>query len=114
MNLQASATPSSGQKISGWWVYVDSVASITGSVNSINTNLTLAPGWHTIVVRAWDTSNASGDQTISVNATASKPAVTVSSPTSGSTVGSPIALRASATPSTEETIVGWWVYMGTE
>jgi Phosphoesterase family len=112
MNLQASATPSSGQKISGWWVYVDGVGKYNaGSVNSINTNLTLAPGWHTIVARAWDTSDADGDQTISVNATASKPAVTVSSPTSGSTVSSPIALRASGTPSTGRTIVGWWVYL---
>jgi len=112
MNLQASATPSSGQQICGWWVYVDSVGKYnTGSVSSINTNLTLAPGWHTIVVRAWDTSNAYGSQTIMVNATATKPTVTVSFPTSGWNVSSPIALRASATPSTGRTIVGWWVYL---
>jgi len=112
VNLQASATPSSGQKISGWWVYVDSVAKYnTGSVNSINTNLTLSPGWHRIVVRAWDTSDAYGDQTISVNATTSKTTVTVSSPAPGSNLGSPIALKASATPISGKTIVGWWVYL---
>ena len=111
-NLQASATPSSGQKISGWWVYVDSVGKYnTGSVNSINTNLTLTPGWHKIVVRAWDTSDAYGDETISVNATTSKTTVTVSSPGSGSTVGSPISLHASASASSGKTIVGWWVYL---
>ncbi|HTS05765.1 MAG TPA: alkaline phosphatase family protein [Candidatus Eisenbacteria bacterium] len=112
MNLQASATPSSGQRISGWWVYVDSVGKYnTGSVNSINTNLTLTPGWHNIVVRAWDTSDDYGDQTIAVNATTSKTAVTVSSPAPGSNVSSPIALRASATPISGKTIVGWWVYL---
>jgi hypothetical protein len=112
MNLQASATPSSGQKISGWWVYVDSVGKYSaGSVNSINANLTLSPGWHTIVVRAWDTSDTYADQTISVNATTSKTTVTVSSPAPGSNVSSPIALHASATPISGKTIVGWWVYL---
>ena len=112
MNLQASATPSNGQKISGWWVYVDSVGKYNaGSVNSINTNLTLSPGWHKIVVRAWDNSDSYGDETISVNATTSKTTVTVSSPTPGSNVSSPISLRASASPSSGKTIVGWWVYL---
>jgi hypothetical protein len=112
MNLQASATPSGGQKISGWWVYVDSVGKYnTGSTNSINTNLSLTPGWHKIVVRAWDTSDAYGDETISVNATTNKTTVNVSSPAPGSNVGSPISLRASASASSGKTIVGWWVYL---
>lgn len=113
VNLQASATPSNGQQICGWWVYVDSIGKYNaGWVNSINTTLTLAPGWHTFVVRAWDTSGAYGDQTISVNASVStKPTVTISSPTPGSNVSSPFTLRASATPSSGKTIVGWWVYL---
>ena len=112
VNLQASATPSSGQKITGWWVYVDGkgVYNVNG-VSSINTNLTMSPGTHTIDARAWDTSGNFGDETISVNVTVSQTTVKVSSPTNGSTVGSPINVQASATAASGRSIVGWWVYL---
>src|SRR5581483_11944233 len=115
VNLQATATPSSGQKITGWWVYVDSKGVYNpGAVNSINTNLTLSPGQHNIVVRAWDTSGGYGDQTINVTAANSKTSVTISSPTSGSTVSSPFTVSASASAAAGKTIVGWWVYLDSQ
>jgi hypothetical protein len=67
MNLQASATASSGQTITGWWVYVDSKATYQGGANkSINTYLKMSTGKHNVVVRAWDTSGNYGDHTIAV------------------------------------------------
>lgn len=112
VNLQASATPSSGQKITGWWVYVDGngVYNVNG-VSSINTNLTMSPGKHTIDARAWDTSGNFGDQYITVTVGSSQTTVYLSSPTNGSTVGSPMNVQASATPASGRTIVGWWVYL---
>ena len=112
VNLQATATPSSGQKITGWWVYVDGkgVYNING-VSSINTNLNMSSGTHTIDARAWDTSGNFGDQYISVTVSTSQTTVNVSSPTNGSTVDSPINMQASATPANGRTIVGWWVYL---
>jgi acid phosphatase len=110
VNLQASATASSGQKISGWWVYVDSKATYNGgAASSINTNLSMSIGTHTVLVRAWDTSGNYGDQTITV--TVSKPTVTVTSPTAGSSVNSPFTVTASATPSSGRWITGWWLYL---
>lgn len=111
LNLQASATPASGRSIVGWWVYADSVGVYNaGSTNSIVRNLPLSVGKHTIVVRAWDSAGAYGDQTLTVNV-GTKPAIAILSPTIGSNMNSPINIRAAATPSSGRTIVGWWVYV---
>jgi hypothetical protein len=68
VQFEASATPSSGQKITGWRVYVDSKATYNGgATDSINTVLTMSTGKHSVVVRAWDTSGNYGDKTISVS-----------------------------------------------
>jgi len=110
--VQASASPSPGHTISGWVVYVDSANVYSaGAVTSINTKVNLAAGRHTVIVRAWDTSGAYGDQTLNITVTTNKPTVTVSTPTNNSTVWSPTNLKASATPSSGRKISGWWVYV---
>ena len=69
VNLRASAAPSSGQKITGWWVYVDRKGAYQGgATSSINTNLKMSAGKHTVVVRVWDSSGSYGDKTIGVTA----------------------------------------------
>lgn len=111
VTIKASASPSSGEAITGWWVYVDSVAKYNaGSVTSISPSISMSTGTHTVVVRAWDTSQAYGDQTFKVNVS-SKPVVAVSSPSVGASVSSPISVKASATPTSGHTISGWWVYL---
>jgi hypothetical protein len=46
-------------------VYVDSVSAFAqNGGNSINANLIMSQGAHSIVVRAWDTTGAYGSQTI--------------------------------------------------
>lgn len=68
-NVQASATPSSGQQVTGWRVYIDSKAAYSGgATDSINTKLNMSAGKHTVVVRVWDSSGNYGDKTISVTA----------------------------------------------
>jgi hypothetical protein len=67
-------------------------------------------GVHKVVVRAWDTSGASGDQRLSLTIS-SKPAVAVTTPANGANVISPINVRASATASDGHWISGWWVYL---
>ena len=55
--LKAAAAPSSGQKITGWWVYVDKKATYkAGALSAIAPKLSLSTGTHKLVVRAWDTS----------------------------------------------------------
>src|SRR5215469_11829747 len=112
VQVQASASPSPGHTVSGWVIYVDSVNVYSaGAATSINTKVNMAAGQHTVIVRAWDTSGAFGDQTLNITVTTNKPRVTVSTPTNNSTVLSPTNLKASATPSSGQKISGWWVYV---
>ena len=110
--IQASAYPSAGHSIAGWWIYVDSVGVYhAGAVSSIRPNIGMHTGTHTVVIRAWDSSGNFGDQTLTLTVNAVKPSVRVSTPSNDSTVGSPVNLKASATPSSGQTIVGWWIYV---
>jgi hypothetical protein len=111
VNIQASCSPTAGQTITGWKIYVDSVAAYTGGpVNEINASVGMHTGSRTVLVRAWDTSGGYGDQTLTLTVS-SKPAVTVSAPAIGSNVLSPIKIQASATPSSGHSITGWAVYL---
>jgi hypothetical protein len=113
VNIQASATPSAGQSINGWRIYVDGQDSgfAGGAVSSINTNVTMSAGTHKVLVRAWDSSVAEtfGDQTLWVNV--GGPTVTVSTPANNATVSSPVNIQASATPSSGQTINDWRIYV---
>jgi hypothetical protein len=65
--VKVSANASSSRQISGWVVYVDSqVAYQVGWQSSIDTNINMGKGSHRVVVRAWDSSGAYGDQTVQV------------------------------------------------
>ncbi|HLH07864.1 MAG TPA: hypothetical protein VKW78_11555 [Terriglobales bacterium] len=64
--LQASA--SSGYPIVGWHAYLDSVNVYTaGKTGYISGNVSASAGTHQLVVRAWDSTGAYGDRTISIN-----------------------------------------------
>jgi hypothetical protein len=112
VTIEASATPSAGHSITGWWVYVDSVGSYNaGAVTSIAPKLKMATGTHTIVVRAWDTSGGYGDQTVSLTVANLKPTVAVLTPTNNAVVGSPVNLKALASPTAGQSIGAWWIYV---
>ncbi|PYX49121.1 MAG: hypothetical protein DMG79_09765, partial [Acidobacteria bacterium] len=110
--VQASAVPTSGHTVSGWTVYVDSASKYsTGAATAINPTLKISTGTHTILVRAWDTSGAFGDQTFSLTVNQEKPIVTVLTPASGANLGSPVNIQASASPTAGHSITGWWIYL---
>jgi hypothetical protein len=107
----ASASPTAGQTITGWWVYVDGVGKYNGgAVNTISPKVSMSQGKHTVLVRAWDSSGAYGSESLNVTA-GNEPAVAVSTPWPGSNVISPITIKASATPTSKNSITGWWVYL---
>ncbi len=111
VNIQASASPTAGQTISKWSVYVDGKTSYTaGALTGINAKVGMDLGKHAVIVRAWDTSGAYGQQNLTLTI-ASKPAVVVSTPAVGANVVSPIHIQASAIPSSGRSIVGWWIYL---
>ncbi len=110
VEIEASAYPTPGRWITGWWIYVDSVAAYSaGSVSYIDPKVKMSTGKHTVVVRAWDSSGAFGDQTFTVTASALKPTVTVQTPANNATAGSPMNVQAKASPTAGQTIRSWSV-----
>lgn len=110
--IQASARAAAGDSISGWWIYVDHVGVYHhGAASSINPNISMGTGTHTVIIRAWDSSGNYGDHTLALNVSTTKPVVKISSPSNSSTVSSPVSLKALATPSSSQTITGWRVYV---
>jgi phosphatidylinositol-3-phosphatase len=110
VQIDASATPSAGQSINGWWVYVDSVGVYNGgAASSISPLVKMSPGSHSVVVRAWDTSGGYGDQTLTVTASTATPTVAVSTPSNNVTAGTPVNLQAAASPTAGHSIQSWHV-----
>jgi hypothetical protein len=110
--ISATAYPTAGHKITGWQVYVDSVSVYSGgAVNSIDPSIAMSSGTHTIVVRAWDSSGAWGEWQFALTVAELQPTVTVLTPTNNANVGSPVNVIATATPSPNHTISGWWIYV---
>src|SRR5690348_4548366 len=105
--IQASAT--SRNTITGWHIYVDNVDSYSaGQTNSISASLTMSPGSHSVVVRAWDSSGAYASQSLTLNVVQGVQ-VTLSSPANNANVNSPVPIQASATSGSQ--ITGWHVYV---
>ncbi len=65
--VKVAAKASSAATVSAWAVYVNSAERFSsGATNSISTSLPLQSGANTIVVRAWNTTGAFGDQTFTL------------------------------------------------
>jgi len=115
-NVVASATTDNpGAHVTGWYVYVDSVSNWhtpTGqSTTTINANVSMSAGSHTVLVRAWDSTGAFGSQTLTLTGSAcSGVCVTVTSPTATGPVASPVRFTASAVSGTGHSITGFIVY----
>jgi phosphatidylinositol-3-phosphatase len=113
-NVQASATTSnSGAVVTGWHIYVDSIDKYgtSGPTSSINTNVSTTEGTRTVLVRAWDSTGAFGDKTLTVNATPGV-LVNVSTPTNGANV--PLTFNVTASASTSNSgaqVTGWHIYI---
>ncbi len=119
--VNASAT--SSNTVTGWWIYVDGNGAwnTPGPTSSISATLTVSAGTHTVVVKAWDSTGASGYQSLSVSAststststssstTSSGTSVTVLSPLNGAAVTSPVTFQATGT--SPNGISGWVIYI---
>lgn len=62
-----SASATSGHTITGWHIYVDGTDQFSaGQVSSINASVAMSSGTHTVIVRAWDSTGAYGDRTLTI------------------------------------------------
>lgn len=98
------ASSTSSHPVTAMAIYVDNNLAYKVSAGSLNTYLTLGLGGHNVVVQSWDSAGVvqKTAESITVSVTAAPPppsgsgAVSVSSPASGATVGSPVHFVASA------------------
>jgi hypothetical protein len=104
------ANASSPNIITGWYIYVDGnpVWDTPGPTSSISAPITVATGSHSISVRAWDSTGASGSANLSLTAAAAANSVTVLAPANGTSVSSPVTF--SATGTSPNGISGWVIY----
>jgi hypothetical protein len=110
VQIDASASPSSGQSITGWHVYVDSVNVYNGGpVNYITPQVKMSAGSHSVTVRAWDTSGGYGDRSFTLQAATAVPTLAVATPVNNVTVGTPVNVQAAAAPTPGHTIQSWRV-----
>lgn len=110
VQIDAAASPSPGHSITGWRIYVDSVAAyVGGTVSYITPLIKMSTGTHTVVVRAWDTSGAYGDQTFKLTTSTASPTVSITTPTNNVSAGAPMNLQAAASPTAGHSIHSWLV-----
>lgn len=109
--VTVSASATSSHPITGWHIYVDNADLFgAGAVSSISTSVTMSNGSHTVIVRAWDSTGAFGDKTLTLNVSPPRvPTLTVSTPANNSTVNAPVSIAASA--SSSNGISGWHIYV---
>ena len=70
--IAASAT--SDKNITGWRIYVDGTSVYhTGSTKSIRTSVSMAPGTHHVIVRAWASNGTNGSVTLTETVGSSTP-----------------------------------------
>lgn len=121
------ASASGSNTISAMKVYVDGNTAYSTSSASIDTYLSMGTGSHYIVTNAWDnsgnlyqdkrtitvgsTSTSTSSSTSSSSVSTGSVGVTISSPTNGSTSGSPVHVVASAVPGGSYPIASMKLYV---
>lgn len=104
------ASASSSAPITAMRIYVDNASVYLTSANQLDTQVSIAPGTHFVVVQAWDSAGGilKAPETITVSTTSSG-AVAVSSPANNATVSSPF--QVVATASAPRPIVAMTAYL---
>ncbi len=105
------AYASSGYPITGWRIYVDNTSVYqAGTTSSISASVAMSTGTHQVIVRAWDSTDASSSSNLTVAVSSSSGvSVSVSSPANYATVSSPATINAYA--SSGYAISGWHIYV---
>jgi hypothetical protein len=111
----ATASASGCSKgVASMGVYVDNVLKYVVDAASMNTTIALAAGKYNTVVEEWDKcggASYTAVDSVSVSGGTEKTGVTVSSPTSGETVGSPVKFVATAASTCSKGVASMGVYV---
>ncbi|MGH9565120.1 MAG: alkaline phosphatase family protein, partial [Candidatus Angelobacter sp.] len=108
--VRFTAAAKSVHPITAIRIYIDNVSAYFTRASTLDAGLPVSPGSHNVVVQAWDSAGTvwKTPLTISVRASSGTPCsassigVTVCTPTAGTTLGSPVNIRAAAKSLTGE------------
>jgi len=106
VRFKASASPNGSFPISSMAIYVDNILQYSLGTSSVDVFLPLSIGQHHVVFQSWDTSGAVQKSSLYITA---KYGVTVESPSSGTSVNSPVHVSASAKSSSSITALKIYV-----
>jgi len=96
--------------VSAVWIYVDGQPVYKTQSSSLNTYITLAPGFHRIVPTVRNDNGDVASETFHINVS-SNVGVQITSPSAGAGVGSPVQFIASASAPTGRTIASMRIYV---
>lgn len=99
-SVHVVSTSSSSHAISRTMVYVDNNVAYDVASATVNTEISMSKGTHSLVVQSWDTAGTvvkSGTIKVTVSSSSSTPSVTVTSPANGSTVSSSVHVASTST-----------------
>ncbi len=95
--IAASAT--SDRNITGWRIYVDGTSVYhTGSTKTIRTSVTMAPGTHQVLIRAWASNGTNGSVTLTETVGSSTPGTPQGALTPTSLAFGSVATNTSSSP----------------
>ena len=100
------ASGSSPVGVAAMQIYADGQLVYDVNSSAIDTMLPLTAGAHSLTVKMWDNNGNPTSKSVSVQVAASATGVTLSSPTPGSTVDSPVHVVASATTGSTSNPIG--------
>jgi len=103
VHVVAGGTSPAG--VAAMQIYADDQLVYTVNSSSIDTMLPLSTGSHDLVIKMWDNNGNPTSKSVSVNVTATA-GVTLTSPRTGATVGSPVQVVASATTTNSSDPIG--------
>ncbi|HEY6445322.1 MAG TPA: Ig-like domain-containing protein [Acidobacteriaceae bacterium] len=110
VHFEANATTSCSKGISSMGIYVNGDRQYVVPGASLNTTLSLGPGTYNTVIEEWDGCGGASTAARTVKVSTG-PGVAVSTPSSGSTVSSPVPIVASATTSCSKGVSSMGVYV---
>jgi len=112
VNYVAASTTSCSKGVASMGVYVDNQLQVVVSGHSMNTNVTIATGSHRTVVQEWDYCGGSSYTTVDLTVgSGGKSGVTVTTPSDGAMVSSPVNYAASATSSCSKGVASMGIYV---
>lgn len=110
VHFEASGSTSCSKGVSSMGIYVNNALKYRVDGASLNTTLSLDPGWNGTVIEEWDNCGGASTADRSIDVT-NQAGVSLDSPANGATVSNPVSFVASATTSCSKGVAAMGIYV---